>query len=494
MLAGHSPAQRRDSGSSTPSRPRAATTLDIPGLTKSKASPDGRIAQRDVGSKLVIVMVGLPARGKSYITKKIARYLNWLQHDTRIFNVGEKRRVVAGVPTPPSNKFVERKEPDGVSRNLSTVAASLDGLLQNQNMMTPPASPSTRLLINGNHPLETPTFEKLPPLAIDSSGDVSHSLSSWDDSNRLHEGAKQGERLESISPTMEHTASFFDPQNEKAAAIREHVAMETLDELLEFVLDQGGSVGIFDATNSTLERRKTIVDRIRSRAGPDLGILFLESLCIDETLLESNMRLKLSGPDYRDKDPVIALEDFKNRVAMYQKKYVPLGDYEERNNMAYIQMIDVGRKVISHQIRGFLSAQTNYYLLNFNLAPRQIWITRHGESNDNILGKIGGDSDLTIRGQVYARALTGFIKQQRELWEIHQHEKALSTHFPPRPGDTTPPNPEYTTSQHDQNAAKNFCVWTSMLKRSIQTAQYFDEEEFAVKQIKMLDDLNAGIM
>ena len=87
---------RQNSGASTPRvRP---TTLDIPGLTKSKVSPDGRIASRDVGAKLVIVMVGLPARGKSYITKKLARYLNWLQHDTMIFNVGERRRTAAGGP------------------------------------------------------------------------------------------------------------------------------------------------------------------------------------------------------------------------------------------------------------------------------------------------------------------------------------------------------------------------------------------------------------
>jgi 6-phosphofructo-2-kinase len=33
-----------------------------------------------------------------------------------------------------------------------------------------------------------------------------------------------------------------------------------------------------------------------------------------------------------------------------------------------------------------------------------------------------------------------------------------------------------------------------MLKRSIQTAQYFDEEEFDIKQMKMLDELNAGTM
>ena len=107
---------RTQSSQSTPRiRP---TTLDIPGLTKSKVSPDGKIAQRDVGSKLVVVMVGLPARGKSYITKKLARYLNWLQHDTKIFNVGERRRVAAsGHGYRLSSSSLERR-PSGVARAL----------------------------------------------------------------------------------------------------------------------------------------------------------------------------------------------------------------------------------------------------------------------------------------------------------------------------------------------------------------------------------------
>jgi hypothetical protein len=85
------------------------------------------------------------------------------------------------------------------------------------------------------------------------------------------------------------------------------------------------------------------MERIRERAGPELNVLFVESVCKDPTLLESNMRLKLSGPDYEGKDPVAALEDFKQRVAMYEKNYIPLGDYEEDNNMPYVSMIDVGR-------------------------------------------------------------------------------------------------------------------------------------------------------
>ncbi|CAD6593258.1 MAG: hypothetical protein ASARMPRED_007221 [Alectoria sarmentosa] len=489
------PPRRRDSGTSTPASRHRPTTLDIPGLTKSSVSPDGRIAQRDVGSKLVIVMVGLPARGKSYVTKKIARYLNWLQHDTRIFNVGERRRVAAGGLGSNAPPGVLR--PQQPLRSISTTTGPLNGVSIDGNTKTV-ITPSTKIVIDGG----PPTLEMLPSSALDLAEDDTLCDSTPDtvSNGNIKDGkwapetvARPLRRTESMEKI--HDASFFDPNNEQAAQIRDQIAMATLDELLDYILDQGGSVGIFDATNSTLERRKLVMERIRERAGSELGVLFLESLCVDEQLLESNMRLKLSGPDYRDQDPVVALDDFKKRVALYQSKYVPLGEYEEKNNMPYVQMIDVGRKVVSHQIRGFLSAQTVYYLLNFNLAPRQIWITRHGESVDNVHGRIGGDSDLSEKGIAYARALTKFIKNQRQAWDVHQRDKALSTHFPPLPGDTTPPNPEYNHGDPGTSEnAKSFCVWTSMLKRSIQTAQFFDEDDYDTKQFKMLDELNAGTM
>ena len=42
--------------------------------------------------KLIIILVGLPARGKSFISNKLNKYLNWCNIKTKIFNVGELRR------------------------------------------------------------------------------------------------------------------------------------------------------------------------------------------------------------------------------------------------------------------------------------------------------------------------------------------------------------------------------------------------------------------
>lgn len=481
---------------STPGRVRA-TTLDIPGLTKSKVSPDGRIAQRDLGSKLVIVMVGLPARGKSYVTKKLSRYLNWLQHDTQIFNVGERRRVAAGKsPSPARFAPVDKRKSsvhndlvDSVRRLSVSVGGSMNdsskstdnGKGNDENTALPPPVVPTKILVNGEEQETSPTTTQ-----TNGGRPVLPSIDDAIKSQKPEENAIQDEPPDS----MDQSANFFDPKNQRALKLREQVALDTLDELLRYILEEGGSVGILDATNSTMERRKAIVDHIRARAGPELGVLFMESSCVDQGLLEANMRLKLSGPDYKDQDPTKSLEDFKRRVALYEKSYVPLGEYEERNGIAYIQMIDVGRKVVSHQTNGFLSSQVVYYLLNFNLSPRQIWITRHGESTDNEAGRIGGDSELSKNGERYGRALARFIDHQRRQWEIYQRQKDMLQHLPPRPGDTTPPNPSYVP----RDRPRNFCVWSSMMQRAVKTVDNFNEDEFDVKQMKMLDELHAGEM
>ena len=212
----------------------------------------------NVAPKLVIIMVGLLARGKSYIVKKLARYLNWLQYESRVFNVGERRRVVAHAQRS-SEKPME--------------------------------------ICLHRHPFSS-------------------------------------------------SAAFFDPNNPGLVSAREHIALETLEELLNWLSGQeSSSVGILDATNSTLERRQTLLSHIRQKTGTLNEVLFIESCCFDQEILERNIRLKLKGPDYKNQDPEEALKDFRQRVAFYESSYVPLGKAEERDKISYLQTIDVGRKV-----------------------------------------------------------------------------------------------------------------------------------------------------
>lgn len=247
---------RQNSGSSTPRVRPPATTLNIPGMTRSRVSPDGKIAQRDVGAKLVIIMVGLPARGKSYITRKLQRYLSWQQHDARVFNVGNRRRVVAGTAA----GFEPQQSIPLSPRKIEAIDAPTQ---------------AAHILLNGVDPT-------------------------------TQEAVADGEQdkpelgMQPRSGSMDQSAVFFDPNNTRASQIREQVAMETLEELLIYLLEQGGSVGILDATNSTIERRQKLFDKIKNRE-PKLGILFIESVCEDEKVGYLILILKgswLTSPSY----------------------------------------------------------------------------------------------------------------------------------------------------------------------------------------------------
>lgn len=46
-------------------------------------------------AKIVVAMVGLPARGKSYLSNRLMRYLRWLEYNVQVFNVGQLRRSKA---------------------------------------------------------------------------------------------------------------------------------------------------------------------------------------------------------------------------------------------------------------------------------------------------------------------------------------------------------------------------------------------------------------
>jgi len=290
-------------------------------------------------TRLILVLVGLPARGKTYIGRKMARYLAWLGFAARVFNIGDYRR--------------------------------------------------TRL---GRH----------------------------------------------------HRHDFFDPANVEGNRLRNELAALALDDMLQWMRD-GGQVGIYDATNTTAARRRQVYDRCVQQG---LDVVFVESVCEDPALIEANIReTKLTSPDYEGMDPDDAARDFRARIDHYTRAYEPI--HEE--DYSYIKLIDVGRVIVMHMIQGYLPGKLVHFLMNMHLVRRPIWLTRHGESEYNVLGRIGGDSALTDRGLAYARSLATFVRD---------------------------------------HAIRPPIVWTSALRRTVETAR---ELHLPYMAWRAIDEIDGGI-
>ncbi|PSN37760.1 6-phosphofructo-2-kinase/fructose-2 [Blattella germanica] len=167
---------------------------------------------------------------------------------------------------------------------------------------------------------------------------------------------------------------------------------------------------VFDATNSTWDRRQMIKEIVVNKMG--FKLFFVESVCDDPQIIEQNiMEVKVNSPDYKNMNTEMALKDFLQRIEHYQERYMALDENKE-SDLSFMKIYNTGEKVVVHKHEGHIQSRIVYYLMNIHITPRTIYLTRHGESEMNVDGRIGGDSDLSHRGKLYATALANYIQQQ----------------------------------------------------------------------------------
>uniref|UniRef100_A0A4W4E831 6-phosphofructo-2-kinase domain-containing protein n=1 Tax=Electrophorus electricus TaxID=8005 RepID=A0A4W4E831_ELEEL len=310
------------------------------GRSKSTQNLDSAVCMTNCPT--LIVTVGLPARGKTYISKKLTRYLNWIGVPTKEFNVGQYRRECVKIYK---------------------------------------------------------SFE------------------------------------------------FFRPDNEEGLKIRKQCASAALNDVRQYLTEEGGQVAVFDATNTTRERRETIM-RFADQNG--FKVFFVESVCEDPDVIAENIvQVKLGSPDYRHCNTEQAVEDFMKRIKCYENSYEPLDEVLDRE-LSFIKIIDVGRRYLVNRVLDHIQSRIVYYLMNIHITPRSIYLCRHGESDLNVKGRIGGDSGLSSRGKAFACCLAKFIHAQ-DIPDLK--------------------------------------VWTSQMKRTIQTAEALG---VPYEQWKALNEIDAS--
>lgn len=131
---------------------------------------------------------------------------------------------------------------------------------------------------------------------------------------------------------------------------------------------------------------------------------------------------------------------------------------------------------MANNIRGSLQSDVLQFLLSLHNTPRPIYLTRHGQSQYNVLGKVGGDSDLSDAGEEYALKLAEFVNDHV------LSDDSIPAHLLPKC------NPKHCR------------LWTSSLSRTINTARHIchDPQEGGWLTMRPrvwnnLDELYAGI-
>ncbi|CAL8340935.1 unnamed protein product [Merluccius merluccius] len=295
-------------------------------------------------SPTVIVMIGLPARGKTYMSKKLTRYLNWIGVPTKVFNLGVYRREAV------------------------------------------------------------------------------RAYKSYD---------------------------FFRHDNQEAMTIRKQCALVALQDVRSYLKKEGGQIAVFDATNTTRERRDLILAFVHENA---FKVFFVESECDDPEVIAANiLEVKVSSPDYPERHRERVMDDFLKRIECYKVTYQPLDPDQYDKDLSFIKVMNVGERFLVNRVQDYIQSKIVYYLMNIHMHSHSIYLCRHGESNHNMEGRIGGDSELSQRGRQFSQALRVFI-EEHQLWDLK--------------------------------------VWTSQLRRTIQTAE---ELALPYEQWKILNEIDAGV-
>ncbi|KAL2295335.1 hypothetical protein Nmel_017747 [Mimus melanotis] len=208
-------------------------------------APRGRTGEKQcswasymTNSPTLIVMIGLPARGKTYMSKKLTRYLNWI-------GVPTKGGCVWGHPCP----------------------------------------------VLGHLPVKCP-----------------HTLLSW------------VYRREAVKSYKSY--DFFRHDNKEAMEIRKRCALVALEDVKSYLLEECGQIAVFDATNTTRERRDLILNFAKENA---FKVFFVESVCDDPEVIAANiLEVKVSSPDYPERHRENVMDDFLKRIECYKVTYQPL--------------------------------------------------------------------------------------------------------------------------------------------------------------------------
>jgi 6-phosphofructo-2-kinase len=471
----------------------------------------------------VIALVGLPARGKSFVGRKLLHYLNWTGCKCQIFNVGRYRReAYAMLQQEQQQQQQERERSEAAAEAAeAALAADPDGSSSTANANANNGSCDANFF-DANNQQASELREKVAEMAL---LDMLRWLDEEDDDDNNTTANPHHHNHQSTSNLSESGSTAAGGGGGATAANLDSTRHSTssLGAPPKFSWKRYERVAIFDATNSTDKRRRWILEMCTAperRKGKPTGVVFVESLCDDKELLDENYRYKVSvSPDYAGVPEEEALTDLRERVRKYEEQYETIAD----DSMSYIKVFNLSTKLLCNHIYGRMAKELVPALMAWHIGTRPVFLCRPGQTLSGIYtdgedyvsrAKIDvkdprfldmstntrkksfrGDS-LGPTGKLFKHALLDLCYEEAHSFmfkraSVRDMAYTGTSLTGLAPLESIVPSFESLDSQHDHREPFPLRIMTSTMPRAIDTVNW-EEFDFHIHQVSNLNPLDKG--
>ncbi len=212
---------------------------------------------------------------------------------------------------------------------------------------------------------------------------------------------------------------FYSASNTHGREMRENIAFQNMKRAQDF-LAQGGDVAILDATNASRARRQVILQTLT-----DHPVLFIDCVNEDPLLQDHFIRAKCQLPEFQTMPEAAALQSFHARIAYYEQIYEPVGPDEK-----YWLCVDAtANRILSENP---CEGSPHYPAIRdvmVSMWVRNLYLVRHGQTQFNVEGRIGGNPPLTEKGLNQTKSLANYLQEHEIPWiftstRLRSHETA----------------------------------------------------------------------
>lgn len=372
-----------------------------------------------LGVRHVLCLIGLPERGKPFIAHRLSKYLSFFHGaEVKLFDINE---VMGRSGGPAGSDLNANFMFDEIRTFMNATSSSAD-----RNMSVPKCSRS-----------------RAGPTELQAAVGVALGTAPAADQ-------KPAGRPEEEARIVEELLVEANDRRRKNVDSGKVAILYASDTLTAFKEKWSGT---------SKERRRWANDVLAGDRALGAKLIFIEVIVDRADILEANLRARERSKTGASFDQPLsrgALREFNTRVMQFQRIYVTLQEDGSEDDLSYIKLINYGdkvsgrapsisrppaqapprvsssplppngprgplphlihclppfppRKVVTNRMHGYLRMRIAQFLSVIHPTPHTIYLSRHGQSEYNVLGKIGGNPPLSPAGEEYARRLGEWV-------------------------------------------------------------------------------------